>query len=68
MKNTDDKCLYAALFLAYALENKEITINQITHKFDKDSYARQLSKYDSDKVVGNKVSEKGKKNLYFFTH
>jgi len=58
VKNTDDKCLYAALFLAFVYNKTEVEINNKIYKFDEKSYVRHFCNYE----------EKGKKNLYFYTH
>jgi hypothetical protein len=42
VKNTDDNCLYAALFLAYAKRNGDFTIDGQKYSFDKNSFQRAL--------------------------
>jgi len=38
VKNTDDNCLYAALFLAHALLFNEITISSELYKFNDNTF------------------------------
>ena len=59
IRNNDDNCLYAALFLAYVKKYKKIVLNGVEYLFTDDTIKNNLLIYEDI----NKIS----KTLKFYT-
>ncbi|CAL6102645.1 Conserved_hypothetical protein [Hexamita inflata] len=57
VRNNDDACLYAALFLAYVYKMRAITLGEVEYKFSQNDFMRKLQKYQDNQ----------NQNLFHFT-